>query len=104
MLRPKMDSLGSLICPLPSISKSPWAFFLKPYPPRYLSSFPLVLHPIFRIDELTLLIIGELVETSPPAAVPFVLTFQSLEDPTLSSFWREQRFLTVLVKALPGHT
>jgi len=63
-----------------------------------------MLHPIFRIDELTKLVIDELVETSRPAAVSFALTCRSLEELTLSLLWREQLFLTVLVRVLPGHT
>ena len=60
-------------------------------------------HPIVEIDELARLLIDELVETSPPAAVSFALTCRSLEEPTLKSLWKQQRSLTNLVRVLPGH-
>lgn len=56
------------------------------------------------IDELLRLIVDELVETSPRAAVSFALTCRSLEEPTLSSLWKQQRSLANLVKVLPSHT
>jgi len=49
------------------------------------------------------LITSKLVETSPRTAVSFALTCWSLEEPTFSSLWKVQRFLTDLVKALPDH-
>ena len=61
-------------------------------------------HPIVEIDELAKLVIDELVETSPPAAVSFALTCRSLEEPTLKSLWKQQGSLTNLVRVLPGHT
>ena len=61
-------------------------------------------HPIVEIDELARLVIDELVETSPPAAVSFALTCRSLEEPTLRSLWKQQPSLTNLVRVLPGHT
>jgi len=59
---------------------------------------------IFEIDELVRLVIDELVETSPRTAVSFALTCRSLEEPTLSSLWREGPSLTDLVMVLPNHT
>jgi len=61
-------------------------------------------HPIIQIDELAGLVINELVEASPPAAVSLALTCRSLKEPTLSLLWRKQRLLSVLVKVLPSHT
>jgi len=61
-------------------------------------------HPIVEIDELVRLVIDELVETSPPAAVSFALTCRALEEPTLKSLWNQQRSLIGLVRVLPGHT
>jgi len=61
-------------------------------------------HQIFEIDELLKLVIEELVETSPRSAVSFALTCRSLEEPTLSSLWKEQHSLTDLIKVLPNHT
>jgi len=61
-------------------------------------------HPVFGIDELLRLVINELVEASPPAAVSFALTCRSFEEPTLCSLWRRQPSLVDLVKVLPNHT
>ena len=61
-------------------------------------------HPIIEIDELARLVIDELVETSPSAAVSFALTCRSLEEPTLKSLWKQQRSLTNLLRVLPSHT
>jgi len=63
-----------------------------------------MLHPVFGIDELVRLVVGELVQTSPRTAVSFALTCRSLEEPTLSSLWNEQFSLTDLLKVLPNHT
>jgi len=60
-------------------------------------------HPIVEIDELMRLVIDELVETSPQTVVSFALTCRSLEEPTLSSLWREKRSLYDLVKVLPNY-
>jgi len=59
-------------------------------------------HRIVEIDELVRLVVGELVETSPRTVVSFALTCRSLEEPTLSSLWREKRSLTDLVMVLPN--
>jgi len=61
-------------------------------------------HPIVEIDELVRPVINELVKTSPRAAVSFALTCRSLEEPTLSSLWKQQHSLTDLVRVLPNHT
>jgi len=61
-------------------------------------------HRIVEIDELVRLVIDELVEISPRTAVSFALTCRSLEEPTLSSLWKRQSSLIVLVKVLPQHT
>jgi len=61
-------------------------------------------HPIVEIDELVRLVIDELVEMSPPAAVSFALTCRSLEEPTLKSLWKQQPSLNNIVNVLPGHT
>ena len=58
-------------------------------------------HPIFQIDELLRLIIGELVKTGQQSAVSLALTCRSLEEPTLSSLWKEQSSLLVLIAVLP---
>ena len=59
-------------------------------------------HPIFQIDELLRLIIDELVKTSRRSAVSLALTCRSLEEPTLSSLWREQLSLHRLIAVLPN--
>lgn len=61
-------------------------------------------HQIFHIDELLRLIIDELVATNPRTAVALAATCRSLEEPTLSSLWKEQRSLDNLVKVLPNYT
>jgi len=61
-------------------------------------------HQIVEIDELVRLVIDELVEISPRAAVSFALTCRSLEEPTLSSLWKRQSSPIALVKVLPQHT
>ena len=65
---------------------------------------PLMSHPIVKIDELLRLVIDELIETSPQTAVSLALTCRSLEEPTLSSLWRQQHLLSGLVRVLPNHT
>jgi len=57
---------------------------------------------ILEIDELLRLVVDELVETSLQAAVSLALTCRSLEEPTLSSLWR-QHLLTNLLKVLPNY-
>ena len=59
-------------------------------------------HPIVEIDELVRLVIDELVESSPQTVVSLALTCRSLEEPALSSLWREQHSLTNLIKVLPS--
>ena len=61
-------------------------------------------HQIFEIDELLRLVVDELVEISPRSAVSFALTCRFLEEPTLSSLWKEQTSLIKLMKVLPQHT
>ena len=62
-------------------------------------------HPIVEIDELVRLVIDELVQISPQAAVSLALTCRSLEEPTLSSLWKEEQHLLIdLMKVLPNHT
>ena len=61
-------------------------------------------HPIFQIDELLRSIIDELVKTSQQSAVSFALTCRSLEEPTLSSLWKEQSSLLNLIAVLPSAT
>lgn len=61
-------------------------------------------HPIIKVDELLRLVIDELVEISPRTVVSFALTCRSLEEPALSSLWREQWTLIELAKVLPQHT
>jgi len=61
-------------------------------------------HQLFEIDELLRLVIDELVEIDPQAAVSFALTCRSFEEPTLSSLWKEQESLIDLMKVLPGCT
>ena len=60
-------------------------------------------HPIFNIDELSRLIIDELMG-SQQTLLSLDLTCQSLEEPALSSLWGRQDKLTVLLKVLPNHT
>ena len=60
-------------------------------------------HPIFDIDELSRLIIDELMG-SQQTLLSLALTCQSLEEPALSSLWGRQNKLTVLLKVLPNHT
>jgi len=60
-------------------------------------------YPVFGIDELLRLVIDELVEASPPAAVSFALTCRSFEEPTLCSLWKRQKSLVDLVRVLPNH-
>ena len=71
-----------------------------PSPPRFL----LMPHPLFEIDELIRPIIDDLVEISPRTAVSLALTCRSLEEPTLSSLWKRQPSLDVLLMVLPGCT
>ena len=59
-------------------------------------------HPIFRIDELLRLDIGELVKTNRPSAVSLTLACRSLEEPTLSSLWKEQSSFLHLIAVLPA--
>jgi len=66
--------------------------------------FEFMPRPIFEIDELLRLVVDELVETSPRAAVSFALTCRSHEEPTLSSLWGKQVSLTVLVMVSPSCT
>ena len=61
-------------------------------------------HPIFEIDELVRLVIDELVKTSPKTAVSFALTCRSLEEPTLSSLWKQRESLDCLLRVLPSRT
>ena len=61
-------------------------------------------HLILEIDELLRLVVDALAETGPQSAVSLALTCRSLEEPTLSSLWREKHSLTDLVKVLPNHT
>ena len=61
-------------------------------------------HPILGIDELLRLIIDELMEDSQPTVLSLALTCRSLEEPGLSSLWKTQRELTVLLEVLPNHT
>ena len=61
-------------------------------------------HPIFEINELVGQVIDELVETSPRTAVSFALTCRSLEEPSLSSLWKQQKSLTRLLMVLPSCT
>ena len=69
-----------------------------------LASILFMPHPIIQIDELLRLVIGELIGISPRAAVSFAVTCRSLEEPTLSSLWKQQYSLPDLVKVLPNHT
>lgn len=55
-------------------------------------------------DELLRLVIDELVETGRRSAVPFALTRQSFEEPTLSSLWKEQTSFLHLLMVLRGCT
>ena len=61
-------------------------------------------HRIFEIDELVGQVIDELVKTNPRTAVSFALTCRSLEEPTLSSLWGQQKMLLHLLMVLPGWT
>ena len=63
---------------------------------------PRMPHPIVEIDELVRLVIDYLVEISPRTAVSFALTCRSLEEPTLSSLWKQQKSLNHLLRVLPG--
>ena len=72
--------------------------------PVHLSSLLLMPHPIFEIDELSRLIIDELMETSRKTVLSLALTCRSLEEPALSSLWKLQRRLIDLLKVLPNHT
>ena len=69
----------------------------------FLDSPPPMPHQIFEIDELLRLVVDELVEISPRSAVSFALTCRFLEEPTLSSLWKEQTSLIELMKVLPQH-
>ena len=59
-------------------------------------------HPIVKIDELVRLVINELVETNQRTAISFALTCRSLEEPTLSSLWKEQESFNRLLRVLPS--
>ena len=67
-------------------------------------SLLLMPHPIFEIDELLRLIIDELMETSRRTVVSLALTCRSLEEPALSSLWKVQPRLVVLLKVLSNCT
>jgi len=58
-------------------------------------------HLIFEIDELVTLVTDYLVEISLSSAVSFALTRRSLEEPALSSLWREQTSVVKLLQVLP---
>ena len=58
---------------------------------------------IFEIDELVRLVIEQLVASSRRTAVSLALTCRSLEEPSLSSLWKQQKSLLVLIKVLPDH-
>ena len=58
-------------------------------------------HPVFRIGGMLGLVIGALVKTSRPSAVSLALACRSLEEPTLSSLWKEQSSLLYLITVLP---
>ena len=58
-------------------------------------------HPIVEIDELVRPIIDYLVEISPQSTVSFALACQSLEEPALSSLWKQQSSLITLLHVLP---
>lgn len=60
---------------------------------------------IFGIEELLRLVIDELVEASSRTAVSFTLTCRTLEEPVLSSLWKErQHSLTVFLIVLQDLT
>ena len=61
-------------------------------------------HPIVEIDELLRLIIDELVEICPQTTVSLALTCRSLEEPTLSTLWKQQHSLPCLAEVLQSHT
>ena len=61
-------------------------------------------HPIIRIDELLRLVIDELVAISPRTVASFALTCRSLEEPALSSLWKQQDSLDHLLRVLPCYT
>ena len=60
-------------------------------------------HPFFEIDDLVRPVIDDLVKTSRRSAVSLALTCRSLEEPALSSLWKRQNSLIILVKVLPNH-
>ena len=61
-------------------------------------------HQIIEIDELLRLVINELIGISPRTAVSFALTCRSLEEPTLSSLWKQNYSFTDLIRVLPNCT
>ena len=58
-------------------------------------------HPIVEIDELVRPVIDYLVTIDPRTVVSFALTCRSLEEPALSSLWKEQESLNLLLRVLP---
>ena len=78
---------------------------LSPTPASDVSSLLSMPHPIFEIDELLRLIVNKLVKIRAGTAVSFALACWSLEEPTLSSLWKEQQHSLInLLKVLPDHT
>ena len=60
--------------------------------------------PIAEIDELSELIIDELLEISPRTAVSFALTCRSLEEPVLKPLWKRQSSIINLSRVFPPLT
>jgi len=61
-------------------------------------------HRIFRISELTMLIAGQLILTSPKSTMDLARTCRYLEEPVLSVLWQTQPWLDTLLKVLPEKT
>ena len=61
-------------------------------------------HRIFKIDELTRLIAGQLVLISRGSAVNLACACRYLEEPVLSTLWEKQWSLHTLLEMLPEET
>jgi len=62
-----------------------------------------MLHPILGIDELLKPIVEGLMEANLETVLSLALTCRSLEEPALSSLWKEQERLPNLLKVLTNH-
>ena len=61
-------------------------------------------HRVFKINELTRLIAGQLIPISQKCAVNLACACRCLEEPVLSTLWETHRSLNTLLKVLPKET